>query len=256
MTDLTTKKRTVSFDTREVRATLNGKMSLMLRAMKPRPPQPDEYQASPAPTQAFFKEALDMWWLVPEDVAEHDPYPHTLYEYRCPYGQPGDLLCVRESVWWPPRPTMNFIHYAATPRLAKGHKDGTLTHFYGIYPSDGEAVDDLIRDGYKKIPPSQAPLSASRLGLEITGVRAQRLGTLSDADARAVGLYQWASSEKPSDFYYGIELADVWGKEPRKTLMRLWDTQKRNRAYPAASNPWVWVIEFKLNLEALSMNAS
>ena len=105
--------------------------------------------------------------------------------------------------------------------------------------------------GFKWKPSIFMRRHASRITLEVTGVRVERLQQISEADAIAEGLTKWEGSEPcPSSLngvksipYYGIALADAWETDPRKTYKRLWETINGEESWKA--NPWVWVVEFQ-----------
>ena len=71
------------------------------------------------------------------------------------------------------------------------------------------------------------PRWASRILLEITGVRVERLREISIPDVAAEG----------------FALA---GKYPKNNLFHYWDLINAKRGYGWDTNPWVWVIEFKI----------
>ncbi len=144
------------------------------------------------------------------------PFKPSSWLHYCPYGQPGgDRLYVRET--WaaphaydhlPPRliPQDDRIHYAAT--------------------------ED--RGGLLWRPSIHMPRWASRITLEVTGVRVERLQDISAADARAEGC-----PDKPVD---GAEQASI------DLLAKLWYHdlwEQINGLDSWAANPWVWVVEFK-----------
>ncbi len=144
------------------------------------------------------------------------PFEPSSWLHYCPYGQPGgDRLYVRET--WaaphaydhlPPRliPQDARIHYAAT--------------------------ED--RGGLLWRPSIHMPRWASRITLEVTGVRVERLQDISAADARAEGC-----PDKPVD---GAEQASI------DLLAKLWYHdlwEQINGLDSWAANPWVWVVEFK-----------
>jgi hypothetical protein len=74
------------------------------------------------------------------------------------------------------------------------------------------------------------PRWASRLTLEVTGVRVERLQEISEADAIAEGIPAF----KPSP-----------SKIPRLHYASLWDSLNAKRGFGWDKNPWVWVVEFK-----------
>jgi len=99
------------------------------------------------------------------------------------------------------------------------------------------------------------PRWASRITLEITAVRVERLHDISEADAVAEGL---ACITKDGDRTrkYGIPDADgmpgtddhgwpwnEWRSDPREAYRKLWESINGPGSWDL--NPWVWVIEFK-----------
>jgi hypothetical protein len=82
------------------------------------------------------------------------------------------------------------------------------------------------------------PRWASRITLEVTEVRVQRLQEISAEDAVAEGL-EWVSPT------FGIHgLAASWSGDPRESYRALWDSINGERA-PWESNPYVWALTFR-----------
>lgn len=129
-----------------------------------------------------------------------------------PYGQPGDRLWVREAfraVWSedhePPRaltPAHRIWYEADAP-----HQDGSGKLRPGIF----------------------MPRWASRIALEITGLRVERLQDISDDDSLAEGIYPTATGLYPGS--------------PRAAYQKLWEQINGPGSWDA--NPCVWVIEFR-----------
>ena len=127
----------------------------------------------------------------------------------CPYGQPGDRLWVREAHWW-----FKDEHDPVT-----GYFPPKLTIEDVEYRADGD-------DGRKVWRPSiHMPRWASRITLEITGVRVERLQDISEADAVAEGVY----TDPACPAYDGYRT--------------LWDQINGSGSWDL--NPWVWVVEFR-----------
>lgn len=126
----------------------------------------------------------------------------------CKYGEPGDRLWVRET----------FADEAGGTRNFPGE------HIY--YRADGDGVD--LQGGCWK-PSIHMPRWASRITLEITDVRVERLQDISIDDAKAEG--------SPTHGHSGAEIS------PRKGFRHLWGRINGHESWDA--NPWVWVIEFK-----------
>ena len=139
----------------------------------------------------------------------------------CPYGQPGDLLWVRE-VWAKiydvfPFDSRSPYHYEY--RADSGSK----------YP--GEWPNDAGSDPYcpKWKPSHQMPRQASRILLKIINVKAERVQDISEKDARAEG----------------VVFSKDHGGGYRVSFVKLWNyLNKDEHQFPR--NPWVWVIEFKV----------
>ncbi|WP_272525634.1 hypothetical protein, partial [Providencia sp. PROV196] len=145
-----------------------------------------------------------------------------------PYGKVGDRLWVRET-WQGP-----LVDYAEADKLFKD-PDPYLKVENCVYRADGIPApeytdcDDNLRQGWR--PSSNMPRWASRITLEITDVRVERLQEASDDDFKAEG--------------YPLERELTGGSTDAFCWFRhLWDSvSKPDCNYE--SNPWVWVIEFK-----------
>lgn len=138
---------------------------------------------------------------------------------KCPYGEVGDRLWVRESGWIAQSKTAFIPSECNTPPPG-GH----------VSPNGAT---------YKRCPSIQMPRWASRIELEITGVRVERLYNISEADCIAEGI------EKTShDFWRIYGKSDVSGTcSPKNSYRSLWESIYSRASWDA--NPWVWVIEFK-----------
>lgn len=81
------------------------------------------------------------------------------------------------------------------------------------------------------------PRWASRITLEVTGVRVERLQNISGADAWAEGIERSEASP--------IQASTVWSDyaSSRLAFMHLWESINGDESWYA--NPWVWVVEFK-----------
>lgn len=147
---------------------------------------------------------------------------HTL----CPYGQPGDRLWVRES--W-----RAFAAFNRTP--PRDITAGPVWH---------EARDDVAfhPTAYGTLRPSiHMPRWASRITLEVTGVRVERLQDISEADAIAEGIEHAAV---PGWWrLYGRDTSGDMDRSPRVSYHSLWESINGPGSWDA--NPWVWVVEFK-----------
>jgi hypothetical protein len=138
---------------------------------------------------------------------------------RCHYGYPGDRLWVRET--WA---TSKSLDHVKPSDLAPGAPieyaaDRCLTISGGKLPDRGKWRPSIF------MPPW-----ASRITLEITGTRVERLQKISEEDALAEGI-------EPGDS--GVE---GWG---RFCYRKLWNSMNEKRGYGWDVNPWVWVVGFR-----------
>ena len=84
------------------------------------------------------------------------------------------------------------------------------------------------------------PRAASRIELEITGIRVERVQDISGADAIAEGAIesvQWANEEAKQSWLGNEGYA-------KGCYRHLWN-EINGKKHPWDSNPWVWVVEFK-----------
>lgn len=155
------------------------------------------------------------------------------YRVRCPYGYIEDRLWVKETFWH--RNDDGLIAYAADGNISPGK--GSLAQQMGIQniPAGGALPDAEMRKlSFVKKPSIFMPRTASRITLEITGVRVERLQDISDDDARDEGADHWFNNLHPDH------------PEPpssSKAFKMLWVSINGKQSWDL--NPYVWVIEFK-----------
>ncbi len=175
----------------------------------------------------------------------------------CPYGQPGDRLWVRES-WgyrgshWSsvtPETSEHTIQYRADDAKQQFVRPAGDEH--GL-PKQRECRpdEDYIEDYYNGYlnrfwkswrPSIHMPRWASRITLEITDVRVERLQDISEAESRAEGIIQYED-----EIGYGTGYPDT---DPNLAgtgvgaFRKLWESINGAGAWDA--NPWVWVISFQ-----------
>jgi len=138
----------------------------------------------------------------------------------CPYGQPGDRLWVREAF----AEEYDYCDHPEMPGAPTEH-----FHFGWHYRADGQPNRDDLEGFLSAWKPSiHMPRAVSRITLEITGVRVERLHAISEADSRAEGAVQHPDG-------------------PWHAFRSLWTLVNGAESWDA--NPWVWVVEFK-RLEA------
>ena len=89
-------------------------------------------------------------------------------------------------------------------------------------------------------PSIHMPRWASRITLEVTGVRVERLQNISDSDCDAEGTTDHYICTEPTHETDGIHRC-----HPQRDYQQMWDSINAKRGFPWSSNPVVWVIEFQ-----------
>lgn len=90
------------------------------------------------------------------------------------------------------------------------------------------------------------PRDLSRITLEVTEVRAQRVQNISEEDARAEGIERRTEYSVMRDT--DIEEFSgngVWTIYPQMAFKFLWDSINAKRGYSWEINPWIWAISFR-----------
>lgn len=175
------KERPILFSAPMVRAILDGRKTQTRRIVKP---QPKYYAHSGVLASADASHIF------------------------CPYGEPGDMIWVRET-------------FCQT-------EGGTI-----IYRADGGKKDaaHVLKDDRWR-PSIHMPRWASRILLEIVSVRVERLIDIPEMDAQQEGYPPGATDKYGSDYMSFRE----WFED-------LWNSINGERSFE--QNPWVWVVEFK-----------
>lgn len=142
----------------------------------------------------------------------------------CPYGQPGDRLWVREA--WMDLQGTGIERVTGDPSR----------YAYAADTPPGSHGDECRKNyGLKWRPSIHMPRSASRITLEITSVRVERLQDISEPDAQAEGCALGCMTPTGDDS--GSAIYGPGG------YLALWESINGPSSWEA--NPWVWVVEFK-----------
>lgn len=152
---------------------------------------------------------------------------------KCPYGQPGDVLWVRENYLKRPN---NITH--------KMLKDGADTWPAFEYQADmGVLLLEQYKEwGWTMKPSIHMPKAACRMWDMVKDVRVERLQEISEEDAIAEGVERRDSLYRGWNYkdYLLNSFGDIGADGSFETL---W--QSLNGADSWNANPWVWVIEFE-----------
>ena len=162
----------------------------------------------------------------------------------CPYGAPGDRLWVRETWYDDFQRAPGEAHELNIERFDDGRVEG-IEYRASHDGASFEAGCPCNPDGDGKRsewrPSLYMPRWASRITLEITKVRAQRLQDITDEDARAEGL-----PLPPGPAIVNGQKATLAVFNPKFALRLLWDQINGQRAGCSwGENPWAWCVSFK-----------
>jgi hypothetical protein len=206
------KERPILFSAPMVRAILSGHKTVTRRVMKVQPV-----------LNGYFWESYGAGWGT--GITSVPVMPGHSLSSNCPYGRIGDRLWVREA--WQADAQVNAI----APR--------ELSHGEPIqYPADGESRQtgcSMITPG-KTRPSIHMPRWVSRILLEITAIRVERLQEISLAQVQREGC------EVRQFWLFGANQEEAQ-KIGASVFGGLWSSI--NGAESWNSNPWVWVVEFR-----------
>lgn len=241
------RERPILFSSAMVRAILDGRKTMTRRVVKPQP-----HGDSPGVYADLYNHGPEWaFWLPDNRMTETRTWP-------CPYGVPGNRLWVRET-WQDAHPCAvqpgrysqegragipgpPLVMYRTIYRASGGdplpvwHPRKAGAPFRTSDPSEADPVWlKLYPNGSECgwTPSIRMPRWASRLTLEVTAIRVERLQAITDEDAHKEGCI--ATCRPGEDLYTaGMNFA------------RLWDSINGKRPGCAwGDDPWVWVVEFK-----------
>lgn len=178
-----------------------------------------------------------------EDITKiHEKNDQYLLEV-CPFGQPGDVLYVKES--------HKIDYYNASRYFTIEFHSGPLKYFYADQLSKTTVENLLKRKTLNKgqfVSGRFMPKELARTKLRITNVRVERLQSISNEDAIAEGIDVITHQDKyPIDYYRDYLKLGLMLRSPRASFNSLWSLI--HGADSLIENPWVYVVEF-LEVEA------
>lgn len=169
----------------------------------------------------------------------------------------GDRLWVREKFAPSKKAPKCQVAYEADGKCVGCGGDGAggyLQVFHGwLFPDVTDKGPSLGRGLYESWKPSiHMPRWASRITLEITDVRVQRLAEISEADAMAEGISEClipATGDHPNMIGYMVGPDDgtsILHKTPVDSFRKLWHTiHAADGPHGWEANPWLWCITFR-----------
>jgi len=199
-------ERPILFSGPMVRAILAGRKTMTRRVVKP---QPDVIHEQIRPEFSF---------------GDNRPlYAESFAKSYCKFGKPGDRLWVRET--FSEIPNQKPSGYFTDPKWIN------RKYWYA-------ADNDKPMWGGKWKSSRYMPRVASRILLEITFIRVERLQEISEADAMAEGFV--AGDGHPENGFH------TESPYPAVAAFRsLWELLNAERGFGWDQNPWVWVISFR-----------
>lgn len=211
------KERPIPFLPEMVKAILEGRKTQTRRVMKPQPSM-----VTSRGRRVYRDEDFKKSWESISGTMEGNGF------IDCPYGSPGDRLWVRET--WHRNDQFNPPYEFSIGEY--------------IYKADFVKTGDIwVKDGFgvqsKWKPSIYMPRAASRILLEITDIRVERVQDITRSDIRSEGLMCPENlCSDDLEYNYRHWYIDEWKK--------LWDSINAKRGYGWDVSPWVWTIEFKV----------
>ncbi len=200
------KERPILFKGLLVRTILAGQKTVTRRVVKP------QFQTAPVDVVDGVPS-----WDSPTNYAG-EVQMNTQHGDPCPYGKPGDRLWVRETWARVGNCDPGYLTFAAT--------------YPDCLPPEQENIPAASEIRWR--PSIHMFRRDSRILLEITDVRVERLQDISRADIRAEGLqcpHELASDDVSPNY--------------RDWYPAAWRALWESTGGDWAANPWVWVVEFK-----------
>lgn len=168
----------------------------------------------------------------------------------CKYGAVGDRLWVRETWYDDFERKPGEAHELNTDRFDDGRVEGIeyrASHDCASFEAGCPCNPDGDGKRSEWRPSIYMPRWASRLTLEITGVRLQRLQEITDEDAKAEGVTPLGSIGADQPILDTPRRGRTQGSDPHVLAFGvLWDTINADRGFPWVSNPFVWAVRFRL----------
>jgi hypothetical protein len=221
------KGRGIIFSAPMIRALLEGRKSQTRRVVKPQPSDETTLVSWNTADEAFVPWRWSSGGSYAGGKRTGDPL-------RCPYGAPGDRLYVKETAIIAPPDWTDDRSTRACQHVVDNDGRPRLIQYLATAP-DRDAANDYK---LKATPPRFMPRWASRITLELTAVRVERLQEISEGDAIAEGLEcAWDDGV----CYYGP--LNNGNCDPRFAYRALWEGIHGAESW--AASPWVWVLEFK-----------
>lgn len=209
-------EHSIRFNSDMIRAILAGH-----KTQTRRPVRSSYSESGPFTHIRMFSRFLSWMPLSDEKCVKNGGLPTV----KCPYGDVGDFLWVKED-------------FAQHPQFAQV-----------AYRADGKVFEDA--DGFtwrpKWIPDVYMPRKLSRITLVITDIHVEKLRTITSEEAILEGAYEVSRvGDGPASATWTMGASQEWRHDsPLQAFEALWDSIYARRGQGWDVNPWVWGIIFK-----------
>ncbi|WP_343463039.1 hypothetical protein [Pantoea sp.] len=216
------KERPILLNAEMVRAVLDGRKTQTRRIIQ----SPAKNMQASGQKVIDYREPGDKWYgdhvfSMRNQSGTWCDYTREQFLAKCPFGAVGDRLWVRETF------SGHYLDDEQIEDIKAGRdKPSELCEYRADYPAGAQAVEGWT-------PSIHMPRWASRITLEITGVRVERLNSMTERDAIAEGCIGGHNSIP--GYHYSAT--------PHEHFHHVWQSIYGADSWQA--NPWVWVIEFK-----------
>lgn len=225
--------RPIVFSADAVKAILAGEKTQTRRIISVQPPRKEDFRGSDFGLSRAVAPHIKMYSQNDYDRLPKHPTDWELIgsvgvasragfkmEYRCPFGQVGDQLWVRESFGTSAKCPASLIYL-----------NQAIEHI--AYRADKPEGNWCWKASI------HMPYWASRIRLEILNIKAQQIQSISGPDICAEGIKFNRLSDGPP-----LE-GDIW-QESKQAFESLWNATYKGEGQAWDANPWVWAVEFKV----------
>lgn len=251
------KETGILFTPDNICAIREGRKTQTRRVMRPQPGSPwtyfyDEGGCLTSDWKLCCNNGIAYW-----SCTFHADAPGEPLLWKCPYGVPGDRLYIKEGI----------------QRGAKNNPIPSLNHVWRYRLDNTQVLVDSYNETAMRVWVHHAegdlrtamfmPKWAARTWLALTEVRVERVQDISEEDAAAEGCESLESEREEYDWKICprcggtrlYEYQSMAGARPdtdctecdtyKKRYRYLWDSINAKK-HPWSSNPWVWVLTFKV----------
>jgi len=232
----------------EVRAALDGRLRLIVRPVKPQPEYQDATGRWTFCVSSTDKNSRDKWsYCVIDDNGHHYTErgrERCVLSLRDPFGVPGDRLIGKEAY---------YIQNTHGQHRTDGLRWGSWSGLPMTISPDGKRIV-YYKEGFDRCAPmwrspATMPAWASRITLEVIGVRCVRTKDLTEDDVRACGSFlgRCSCSEMNRKPRTAIEskFRQTWCHIHGEEFRSFWNAKYAKRGLGWEINPWAWAVEVR-----------